>query len=856
MTVDTSNPSSPESLDETLARAVAHQHAGEFQEAGLLYQAILQANPAHAMANHNFGVLAVQVNQPAAALPYLNAALDAEPSNRQFWLSYIDALHKDGQLETARQILALARERGLDGEEAITMTRRLEAPTHSTTIEPARKDKQIRQPKNGPSPKEVRKLTKLFQEGQTSAAANMARTLTERFPDHWIGWKMLGATYNHLDRNAEAIEPMQRAAALAPNDVEVHSNLGLALLVLERYPEAEASFRKALQISPKDGQLLCKLGHSLQMQRRYLEAEFCFRRAIEADSNDSTAYIYLAEALRPKRRLAETAAIYRQAIAIEPNKAIRHSNLGKILYDLRRFADSEVSCRRALQIEPKCAAAHNNLGLALKDMGRLTEAEASFRQAIECQPDMAETFCNLGNVLHELGDLVEAEKSFRIAIQLEPDSALFYDNLLHFLSLTTETNAAELFAAHRRFGELFEVPLRSGWLPHSNPKDPERRLNVGFVSGDFFNHAIANFIGPLLGPLSQSEDLELHSYYTNVVDDPVTQQLRTKFTHWNEVAGLSEDELADKIRMDGIDILIDLSGHTAHNRLMTFAQKPAPIQASWMGYPGTTGLTAMDYFLADRFFVPSAQFDDQFTEKIVRLPAGAPFLPNKDAPPISPLPALANGYVTFGSFNRINKIGPSAVALWSSLLHRLPDARMLLGGMPESGEADRLIELFIREGIARGRLEIHPRCDMRSYLNLHERVDICLDAFPYNGGTTTLHALWMGVPTLTLAGNTVAGRSGATVLGHVGLDSFVALTRADYVREGVTCASDLAGLSVIRAGLRERFAQSAQAQPELIAAGVKCALRTVWRRWCAGLPAESFEVRTEELQLPTVEGGA
>jgi predicted O-linked N-acetylglucosamine transferase (SPINDLY family) len=300
--------------------------------------------------------------------------------------------------------------------------------------------------------------------------------------------------------------------------------------------------------------------------------------------------------------------------------------------------------------------------------------------------------------------------------------------------------------------------------------------------------------------------------------------------------------LANQIDQDRIDILIDLSGHTARNRLCTFARKPAPIQASWMGYPGTTGLAAMDYYFADAHFLPCDEFGDRFTEKLVHLPAAAPFLPEAAAPPVSALPALSNGYLTFGSFNRPSKLGPSVIALWSQLLRALPEARMILGAMPQDGQYGQLIEWFAAEGIARDRLEFQMRCDTASYLARHHRVDLCLDAFPYTGGTTTAHALWMGVPTLTLAGRTPASRHGATILKHVGLDEFVARTPAEYVRKGVELASHLGELAQLRTGLRARCSAAAFSKPDEIAVALERALRIMWKRWCAGLPAEAFSV--------------
>jgi hypothetical protein len=302
--------------------------------------------------------------------------------------------------------------------------------------------------------------------------------------------------------------------------------------------------------------------------------------------------------------------------------------------------------------------------------------------------------------------------------------------------------------------------------------------------------------------------------------------------------------LAQQIRADGIDILIDLSGHTRNNRLLTFARKPAPIQASWIGYPGTTGLQAMDYYLADRFLLPPGLFDGQFTEKIVRLPGTAPFCPAQESPPVNALPALTNGCITFGSFNRLNKITRPVVALWSRLMSAVPGSKMLMGAMPEGDDHSGLIDWFAREGIARERLSFHPRSGIAAYLELHHQVDICLDTFPYNGGTTTLHAIWMGVPTLTLAGGTVPARQGAALLGHVGLEEFVAQDAADFVRKGLRWTGDVAALAELRSGLRERFAHSALGRPELIAAGLESALRTMWQRWCAGLPPESFDADT------------
>lgn len=400
-----------------------------------------------------------------------------------------------------------------------------------------------------------------------------------------------------------------------------------------------------------------------------------------------------------------------------------------------------------------------------------------------------------------------------------------------------------MFEEHLRFGEQFEAPLRHNWPQHTNTPDPDRILHVGFVSGDLRQHAIASFIEPVLIHLATYPKLCLHAYHNHASEDGITLRLKKLFAHWHPIVNLSDEALVTKILADGIDILIDLSGHTSKNRLLTFARKPAPLQATWMGFPGTTGLRAMDYYFTDRFTLPAGQFDDQFTEKIVHLPASAPFLPASDAPPVNMLPALHNGYVTFGSFNRLSKINSSVIALWSKVLRALPTSRMLLGGVAQ-GENTLLTEWFEQEGIARDRLSFHPRTQIKDYLGLHHQVDICLDTFPYNGGTTTLHALWMGVPTLTLSGQVAATRSGAAILSHAGLESFLADNEDAFLERGLQAASNLKELSIIRQGLRERFAKSAMGQPDIIANGLEQTLRILWQQWCNNQKTYSFELHS------------
>jgi predicted O-linked N-acetylglucosamine transferase (SPINDLY family) len=312
--------------------------------------------------------------------------------------------------------------------------------------------------------------------------------------------------------------------------------------------------------------------------------------------------------------------------------------------------------------------------------------------------------------------------------------------------------------------------------------------------------------------------------------------------NWRPVLRLSDQQLAKQIMDDGIDILIDLSGHTSRHRLRTFARKPAPIQASWIGYPGTTGLRTMDYYLADPHFLPPGQFDQTFTEKIVHLPAAWAFQPHADSPPVNRLPALDAGFVSFGSFNRLGKLNPFTVRLWSRVLREIPTSIIVLGGIPLDERRQALTELFNAEGIVSERVRFFPRSNMEKYLALHHQVDICLDTFPYTGGTTTNHALWMGVPTLTLLGQTPATRQGAANLGHLGLEGFTASDPDDFVRRASFWSNEIDALAAVRSALRGRWLKSPLRRSDVIAAGLDAALRHMWRRWCSDLPAQSFSI--------------
>lgn len=645
-----------------------------------------------------------------------------------------------------------------------------------------------------------------------------------------------------------ALERYDAAARTAPHLPRAHLNRGNVLLAMGRTSDALEAYGEALKIDPRYAAAQFNLGNALERSDRRTEALAAYRSALESRPDFAEAEVAMGALLEDLGQLDPAAAAYRRALRIKPDYAEAHANLGITLRHQGQIDAAVASLLHALELKPDFPDAHNNLGLAFRYQGQLDAAVACFRRALELKPDFVGAHNNLGLALQDIGRLDEAIASYRRVAELTPDSPIAHSNLLFCLSHDESVLPETLFAEHRRFGEIFEAPLRSGWPRHRNARDPDRRLQVGIVSADLRDHPVAHFIEPVLMHLAQLPSLSLHAYNAHAGgEDCVSHGLRSFVARWDSVATLSDAQFAERVERDAIDILIDLSGHTGENRLVAFARKPAPVQATWIGYPGTTGLEAMDYYVADRHFLPAGAFDGQFTEKIVRLPAIAPFLPDDSAPPVNALPALRNGYVTFASFNRLTKLRPSVIALWSRLLRELPDARMLLGAMPQGGEHAPLIEYFARYGITRDRLELHERSTMPDYLALHHQVDLCLDTFPYTGGTTTNHALWMGVPTLTIAGPTPPSRHGAAILAHLGLEKLVAADADDFVAKGIAGTQDLTELAALRAALRERFERSSVRHPEVIAAGFERALRTMWKRWCDGRPPESFEVGTDAM---------
>ena len=655
---------------------------------------------------------------------------------------------------------------------------------------------------------------------------------------------ILAAALYAVGEHDASAEHYRRALAAAPDDPELARGLALALRKSVQPNVALEQARAALALAPDDLDALLGLAEAQYGAKDFAGAAQSFARVTERAPGMVAAWIDRGQSERLAHRPQDALASLTRALALAPDDAKILGYLGQCQRELNLLAEAQASLERATALDPGNASHWCELGVALQMRGRMNEALAALTRSQQINPHDALLLRALSQNHFDTGRWEEALRVTRMAMQHHPAPDV-HSTLLFILSHFTE-DPDELTREHLAYAERWEAPLRAGWQAHPNPRDPQRRIRVGFVSADMRNHAVSRFVEPVFAQLRASEQLEFFVYYNHADVDSMTEQLRAYMPNWRPIVHLSDDEAEALIRADGIDILVDLSGHSAANRLPLFARKPAPVQASWIGYAGTTGLQAMDYYVSDAFHLPEGRYDDQFSERIVRLPLIAPFLPPPVAADVNPLPALENGYLTFGSFHRASKISRATIALWSELLRNLPTSRLLLGGQ-QSGTEETVLGWLDEEGIDRSRILVRQRAPVHEYMRQHHEVDICLSPFPYSGSTTICYALWMGVPTLFTVGATNPSHSAVCYLAHLGLSSFLADDRASFVALGRFLEQNLPTLAALRGTMRQRFLDSVVGYPGVTAASLEHAMRLMWQRWCAGEAAAPLRVRLADV---------
>jgi len=486
--------------------------------------------------------------------------------------------------------------------------------------------------------------------------------------------------------------------------------------------------------------------------------------------------------------------------------------------------------RRALELAPDYMQAQHNLGTAWQAMNDLDQAEACFRRALALRESAAGHY-NLGSILKDQGRLSEAVARFRRSLELHPTHAAVHSNLLYTLLFCPDVGTAALAEEHRRWSRQHAEPLAATVVPHANDRRPERRLRVGYVSPNLRDHVVGRNLLPLF-TAHDHQQFEVFCYADVPQPDAVTRQLQAGADVWRSSVDLSDAELAEQIRADRIDLLVDLTLHMEKNRLLTFARRPAPVQVTWAGYPGTTGLAVIDYRLTDPHLDPPGLDDACYTEESIRLPDSFwCYTPAADDPVPNPLPALEQHVVTFGCLSNFCKLNEQVLRLWARVLRAVERSRLLLLAPPGS-HRQRVRELFGAEGVAAERIAFEPIRPRAEYLAIYHRIDLGLDPFPYNGHSTSLDSLWMGVPVVTMPGRTVVGRAGVSQLHTLGLPELIARNTEHYVQLATALARDLPRLAELRATLRQRMQHSPLMEIQRFARNVEAAYRQMWRRWC------------------------
>ena len=667
-----------------------------------------------------------------------------------------------------------------------------------------------------------------------NAAIEAYHRVIELNPQHALAFNNLGLVLIKSGKITEAIEHLKKAIALQTDFTEAHYNLGAAYLHLGDKAQGEAQFQTALDIDKRYSPAVFHLGNLYLEMNKPQKAISMFQQYLQYHPQHAAALNNLGNAYYRQGQVTAAVSCYKESIQFNPNNALTYFNLANALQASDKANEAISLYHKALTLEPRWPEACNNLGTAYQKQGLLGEAIVQFQKALELCSNYAEALNNLGIAFRHQGRIKAAISCYRAALQIKPEYNECHSNLLFGLNYDPNLGQKDLFQEASGWWNKHGLPIANRFA-HHNTRDPNRRLKIGYVSADFCRHPVGFFFLPLA--LGHNHDNFEVSCYTDIIQpDELTDQISATADRWYPTTGLSDADLADKIHADQIDILIDLAGHSAHNRMRVFALKPAPLQVNWLGYVNTTGLASMDYRITDDIVDPEQEENRFHSETIIRLGNGFfCFLPPPKSPPVSDLPARRKGYITFGSFNNLAKINDEVLALWSQIMHRCHASRLRLMAKPlaDASTRDHYLGLFQANGISPHRIEtITYTPSYYDYLSQYSQIDIGLDTYPHNGHTTTCDCLWMGVPVITMCGDRYASRMGASILTRLQLEQFVTDTKEAYRLSAINLANNWDRLQELRLGMRKRFTSSPIHEANRFAGDMETALRGIWREWC------------------------
>ena len=697
--------------------------------------------------------------------------------------------------------------------------------------------------------------------GRLAEAEGLYRQILAAQGNHAPAMHLLGVLLGQTGRMEGGTDLVRRATQLAPEMADYHGNLGELLRRQGRYEQGLISIRRAIDLRPADGSLYFKLGAILSNLDRFDEAIAAFSQAIRLRPDWVEPHLSLGTAYFCAGRLDEAAAAFEAASRIDPHSAEAYNGIG-IIHGQRNNYDAAVAAfKRGIGVQPRRPEAYNNLaelllrfrkteeaiavfgkavslapqrelyryniGNALIQVHRYEQAIAAYSEALRLDPASAKALNNLGNAYKEMGRLDEAIAAYTKAMQLEPDKSDYASNRVYAMHFHPAYDPPALLRELRDFDRRYVQPLLSKIAPHPNDRSPHRQLRIGYVSPNFRCHIVGGNLIPLLREHDHGE-FEIFCYSDAAQDDVITAMFRSYADQWREIHKVPDEQVADMIRREGIDILVDLTLHMAHNRMPLFARKAAPVQVTFAGYPASTGLRTMDYRLTDPYLDPPGN-DDFYSEKSIRLPDtfwcyDPQGMDLAHSPEVNPLPALAAGHVTFGCLNNFTKVTDAVLDLWKRVLDAVDGSRILILA-PEGAHRQAISEKLS------GRADFTPWRPRPEYLKGYLQIDIGLDTFPYNGHTTSLDSLWMGVPVVTWVGRTAVGRAGWSQLSNLKLTRLAAQSPDEFVRIAAELASDVQGLAELRASLRQRMKSSPLMDGVRFARNIEAAFRQMWIAW-------------------------
>ena len=681
----------------------------------------------------------------------------------------------------------------------------------------------------------IESALQLQKTGKLREAEKLYRRVLQQQPDNADAWHLLGMALYSLGQLDESIECLQCTLTLTPNQPAVLANLGAVYRAADNLDEARRVLEQSVVFQPDSFKARTNLGAVYMEQGRAKEAESQLGFALSLNPEAVEAKMNLGNLWQKQERYREAEQIYRGLIQRQPNNALLFNNLGESLRQQGQMDDAITAMRRAVQLDPASVETRLHLARYLGVADEKEEAKTQFDQLINSNPELSKPFEHLGRMLMNSGQLEQAESCFRSAIARDPSSHTAHGSLLYLLSSRGNLSHEELFEEHRRWGQVHgsvsRINTNEQWT-RVRDRNPDRKLRIGYVSPDLRDHVIAYYFKPVLQNCDRN-NFEVFCYGEVYVPDEITEEFKTLSDHWRCTVGCTDKEVANMVYDDQIDILVDLAGHTGGNRLRAFAFKPAPVQVTWMGYPNTTGLEAIDYRLTCETLDPTGE-PTYHTEELFRLPGGAACFSRGDRriPDISELPAKVPGAVTFGSLHRPEKIAEATLDLWAAVLAKCSNSKMIIYHTGFDRVAtERVMAGMCQRGVAKERFEINNGSSADYYLDIYEHIDIGLDAVPWAGGTTTLEAFLMGVPVIAHFGDNRSGRATASLVNWIGESSLIAKSIDQYCDIAWELSHDLPRLRSLRASLRDSMKETV-ANAEKFTSELEASYRQMWQKWC------------------------